>query len=150
MGLIFKFIVAFVFLLLLGAHLVMLSFFLTPTPELLMEAMGTQANIVEAADIPEPVYQFMTQNKLQLEPDFKLAHSFKGQVAAGILEVRRNKLMEDTERMALDFNLIPFGEGVSGLEAAAQYYYRKPVSELTDAQWINLVNLHKIYVKQQK
>ncbi len=48
-------------------------------------------------------------------------------------------LADKDTQLTLYINLMYFGNGVYGLHDAAQYYYSKPVSELTEDEYISLI-----------
>ena len=70
------------------------------------------------------------------------------QLVFGILKIRREKLMSSIEALAMDMNLLDYGESIIGLESASHYYFSKPLSEASDKEWITLINLQKIFSKK--
>lgn len=147
MGNLSKITAVFVFLFVLLAHLILLVLFLAPSPILFRMAFGAPYQAISAEEIPAEVRNFISQNNIEISYDFDLQGSAQTKLAAGILELRTRKIESADEFLAIKFNLLDFGEGIIGLESASQYYYKKPLSELTDAQWITLVNLQKIFSK---
>ena len=145
---IFKIIGGFIIIGLLLAHLLLVSFFLAPMPKLLGLLIETEVGFLTSSDIPENVGTFLTDNKVEVISDYHPDSDFKAQLVASILEVRRSRFMTPSEQLALDMNLLDFGEGIIGLGAASEYYYKKPLLELADKEWITLINLQKIFSKK--
>ena len=145
---IFKMIGGFVIIALLMVHLLIVSLFLIPIPKLLGLVIKSDFGFLTASEIPEAVEDFLVQNKVEITSDYKPDSDFKVQILASILEVRRSRFMTPSEQLALDMNLLDFGEGIIGLGAASEYYYKKPLLELADKEWITLINLQKIFSKK--
>lgn len=104
--------------------------------------------MIEAEDIPEQVQRFLDENRVQLQAELKGKEKLLARLAIGVLELRRDKFMTSSERLALDLNLLHFGADIIGIEAASDYYFKKPLSEIKEAQWITLINLQKIFSKK--
>ena len=133
---------------LLLAHLLLVSFFLAPMPKLLGLISESDASLITASDIPENVLTFLTDNKIEVISDYHPDSDLKAQLIANILEVRSSRFMTPSQQLALDMNLLDFEEGIIGLGAASEYYYKKPLVELSDKEWITLINLQKISSKK--
>ena len=143
-----KMIGGFVIIALIMAHLLLVSLFLVPMPKLLGLLIKSDTAFLTASEIPATVEAFLTDNKVEITSDYKPDSDFKVQILASILEVRRSRFMTSSQQLALDMNLLDFGEGIIGLGAASEYYYKKPLVELSDKEWITLINLQKIFSKK--
>lgn len=134
-----------VFLLLMG-HFALVAFFFAPSSKLLSLITENELNLLQASVIPSEVENFLSEHDIKVDADL-LPDDLLGRLGSGVLELRRNKFMSETEQLALDLSLIDFGEGIIGINAASEYYFKKPLSELSATQWITLVNLHKMFLK---
>jgi len=138
----------FLVLSLLMAHLLMVSLFLAPAPKLLGLVIKSEAGFIGDSEIPDTVQTFVTKNKIQVKGDYGLPGNSFQKLLLGILRVRRDRIMDPTQQLALDMNLLNFGENVVGLSQAALFYYKKPLTELSDPEWVTLINLQKIFSKK--
>lgn len=138
----------FLMLSLLMAHLLMVSLFLAPASKILGLIIHSEAGFIGDEDIPETVQTFITKNKIEVKGDYALAENSFQKLMLGILKVRRNRIMEPDQQLALDLNLLNFGEDVVGLRQAALFYYKEPLTKLTDPEWVTLINLQKIFSKK--
>ncbi len=132
---------------LLVGHLILLSLFVTPAHKLLSLAVDN-TQFLSAAMIPANVEQFLTDNKVEVDGTYEGDERPGSRLVFGVLGLRQEKLMDASEKLALEMNLLDFGEGIIGLEAASEYYFKKPLSEISDKDWITLVNLQKIFSKK--
>lgn len=142
-----KFLGGFVLLVLFAGHLLLLGFFFAPTDKLMALILPEGTSQIEATDIPVPVGDFLLTNKIVVEGAMTPTNRFLSNLTMGLLEFRRNHFMNDSEKLALNLNLLPFGEDIIGIEAASHYYYKKPISEISDTQVITLINLQKIFAE---
>ena len=133
---------------LLMAHLLMVSLFLAPAPKLLGLLVESDAGFLNDSEIPSAVETFISVNKIEVKGDFSLATGPFHRLILGVLKIRKNKLMDPTQQLALDMNLLNFGKDIIGLKQAAVFYYKKPLAELSDQEWITLINLQKIFSKK--
>jgi hypothetical protein len=133
---------------LLLAHLFLIALFFAPVPKLLGLVIESNSGFLVASEIPEAVEFFLTTNKVGAGGDFTSDASVKSKLVMGILMLRQERFMDDTERLALNMNLLDFGEGIIGMKAASEHYYKKSLMELSDKEWITLVNLQKIFSKK--
>jgi hypothetical protein len=143
-----KMVGGFLILSLLVAHLLMVSLFLAPAPKLLGLVIGNEAGFIGDTDIPDSVQSFITKNKIQVTGDYGFAEKPFQKLLLGILKVRRDRIMDPTQQLALDMNLLNFGKNVVGLKRAALFYYKKPLTQLADPEWVTLINLQKIFSKK--
>ena len=143
-----KMVGGFLVLSFLMAHLLMISLLIAPAPKLVGLIVKSDLGFLSAADIPSTVVTFITTNKVEVKGDYDLPGGPFDRFLLGLLKIRRNKLMSATERLALDMNLLNFGEEVVGLRRAASFYYKKNLEKLTDQEWITLINLQKIFSKK--
>lgn len=134
-----------VFLLLMG-HFALVAFFFAPSSKLFSLTTDDNLNLLQASIIPSEVESFLTEHDIEVDANFP-PDGLLGRLGSGVLELRRDRFMSDTEQLALDLSLLDFGDNVVGVEAASEYYFKKPLSELSANQWITLVNLHKMFLK---
>lgn len=133
---------------LLLAHLFLIALFIAPADKLLGLLIKHDAGFLMAEEVPEAVETFLTTNRVTVAGDYLLDSSSKEKVIFGILQLRKKRFMTDSEKLALNMNLLNYGEGIVGLKSASQYYYKKPIAEASDKEWITLVNLQKIFSKK--
>lgn len=133
---------------LLIAHFFLLALFVAPVNKLLGLIIKSSEGFVVAEELPEDVEKFLVIYGVPVVGDYKLDTTSKGKLVLGILQFRREHFMETPEQIALDTNLLNYGEGIIGIKAASQYYYKKPLSEVSEKEWINLVNLHNVSSKK--
>lgn len=137
----------FLVITLLIGHLLLLSLFMAPVPKLLSLSTG-QDGFLSASMIPPNVKQFLSDNKVAVEGTFDGEGRSGDRLVFGILNLREAKLMDPDQRLALNMNLLDYGEGIIGLGSASQYYFKKPLSEISDKEWLTLINLQKIFSKK--
>jgi len=145
MGNIFKIVFKLIFLSLLIAHIVMFGFFLIPMSKLLDMSFEIPIKSIEADDIPKNIQIFLIDNEVEIASDFIATTSLKSRLIASILEVRSNNIENDVNRLAMQLNMLHFGENIVGIEAASEYYFKKPVAEISEWQWVTLINFQKIF-----
>ena len=131
---------------LLIAHFLLIALIVAPTDKLLGLIIESDQGFLGPEEIPGPVEDFLVANRVVLNGDYELDNSDKGKLVSGVLQLRKEYLMDPAEQIALDANLLNYGEGLIGIESASEYYYGKPLSEVSDREWITLVNLHNIYL----
>lgn len=141
-----KLLGAFLVISLLVGHLLLVSLFLAPPEKLLALAEG--ADFLSASMIPPQVEQFLNDNHVGVEGTYEGDERPGSRLVFGVLKLRENKFMDSTQQLALNMNLLDYGEGIVGLESASQYYFKKPLSEISDKEWITLINLQKIFSKK--
>ncbi len=129
---------------LLSIHLGFMFLILSPTP-LLFRMNYESLPLVEASLIPKKVQRFLEDSSTPLSISSDGAVNFSDQLKAKFLEFRREKFLDDTERLALDLSLVNFGSDILGMEAGAQYYFQKPLSDLTEDQWMSLIYFQAIF-----
>ena len=140
-----KFTVGIFLILLVAGHLFLLSFFFAPIEKLMASVLTDDAVIISTSDIPVSVEEFLIENKIPVEGDTDFVKGVPAKVLMSLLALRADKFMDENERLAFNLNLLPYGEEMLGIGAASEYYFKKPLSEISDAQWITLVNLQKIF-----
>ena len=104
---------------------------------------------LEPGSIPIQVSDFLDENpnKFSLTPTLAQQSSVIKQLAFEILMFRRDRFMNQEERRAYDLSVLNFGSEVVGMEAASAYYFQKPLSNISEAQWVMLLNWHEIFLK---
>lgn len=143
-----KMIVGLLFIALLLAHLFLIALFFAPAPKLLGLIIESDSGFLAASEIPEGVEDFLTTNKVVVDGDFKPDNTIKSKLVLSILQLRKDRFMNNYEQLALDMSLLDYGEDIVGLKSASEYYYKKPLTEASDKEWITLVNLQKIFSKK--
>jgi hypothetical protein len=139
---------ALLLIFLLIAHIFLVALFLVPADKLLAAIVESDSGFINAEEVPKQVETFIKVNNIVVLGDYQPnSESIKSQLIMGLLELRQTRFMNDTEKLALNLNLLNFGEGIVGLKSASRYYYMKPLETLSDKDWINLVNLQKIFSK---
>jgi len=66
-------------------------------------------------------------------------------IASKVLTIRQNKFFDNNERQELYLNTLDFGGDIIGVEAASNYYFKKPVSDLSFEESLTLAGLYKIF-----
>lgn len=133
---------------LLIAHFFLIAFFVAPSNKLLGLLLSNDTGFLSAENVPAAVETFLVDHHVTVDGDYHLDDSSRGKIILSVLEMRRNYMMEPIQQIALDANLLNYGEGLIGIRAASEYYYKKDLAELSESQWITLVNLHKIFSKK--
>ena len=59
--------------------------------------------------------------------------------------VKQQKLFDEDERQELYLNALDFGDDVIGIQSASDYYFKKPVSNLSFEEALTLAGLYKIF-----
>ncbi len=138
----FHFIIGVIVLVLILAHLLVIGLFICPTPKLLNVALAHNVEYVTLSDIPEHVRHVFSNDQLVdlLEDDNPLH-----QIASKVLTVRQNKFFDENEKQELYLNTLDFGGDVIGIESASNYYFQKPVSDLSFEEALTLVGVYKIF-----
>lgn len=145
---IFRMTGSFLIIALLIAHFFLIALIAAPTDKLLGLIVEGDRGFLEPEEIPGPVEDFLVTNRVAVNGDYELDNSSKGELVSGILQLRKEYFMDPVEQIALDANLLNYGEGLVGIKSASEYYYDKPLSEVSDREWITLVNLHNIFSKK--
>ena len=133
---------------LLLAHIFLVALFIIPPEKLLTLIVKDSPGFLTAEEIPVSVETFLITNKITVEGDYQFNSGNKGKLISGVLQFRRVRFMNDSERLALDMNLLNYGEGIIGLRAASEYYYKKPLTQISEKDWVMLVHLQKIFSKK--
>lgn len=130
------------------AHLFLIGLFIAPADKLLGLLINHDGEFLIAEEVPEAVEVFLVTNKVPVDGDYQLNSSSKAKLMLGILQLRKERFMTYSQGLALDMNLLNYGEGIVGIGAGSEYYYKKPLTEASDKEWITLVNLQKIFSKK--
>ncbi len=132
---------------LLIAHFFLLGLFLAPTDKLMSLIRDDDQRFFYAEDLPTDVEAFLLTNKVSVDGDYRFDSTTKGRLVLGILQMRREHFMQTGEQIALDANLLNYGDDIFGIQEASEYFYHKPLESVSDKEWITLVNLQKILKK---
>lgn len=139
-----KFIGKIIFLLLLVAHFTLIILIFAPVSKLIT-LVNKELEMVDLSSIPQSLVKL--ENEKDLVPTSNLNYSnVIGRLNVRILKWRRDRFMSTEEKLAFDLTTLDFGENVVGLKAASDYYFKKPLSEISDEEWITLVNLNRIFL----
>lgn len=104
---------------------------------------------LEFESIPTSVVQFVNDasNKLSLAPVLDDDTGLLRGIIFKILLLRRDHFMEQNERLAYDLKVLNFGDQIVGMNAAADYYFQSPLSNISEEQWVMLLNWYEIFLK---
>ena len=139
-----KMLGAMLVLSLIFLHLVLLGLFLSPVSFLLSTVEGRD-DFVESGMVPVSIAEgvqadIVEHGLLTFGEDGNLQR-----LAGGMLNLRFKKFMKEEEKVAVYMNLLDFGGGVRGVEAASHYYFGRGVEALSEEEWMTLVNLQRMF-----
>ncbi len=137
-----RFLTKSLILLALMVHFTLITFFFGPISFLSSFVYG-KVELIQSEEVPEPVALFLKGNAIHLSLISAKNKQITHHLAWRVLTWRKEKQMDEKERLAFDLSLLSFDQKVIGLPQASFYYFKKPLSELSDTQWVTLVNLHK-------
>jgi len=138
----FRFIIGLIILILISVHVLVIGLFICPVPKLLNVALAHDVEYVAISDIPVHVKQvFANDQPVNLLEDGDPIN----QVMSKILMVRQQKFFDDDERQELYLNTLDFGDGVIGIQSASNYYFQKPVSDLSFEETLTLIGIFRIF-----
>ncbi|MBU0577639.1 transglycosylase domain-containing protein [Patescibacteria group bacterium] len=140
---IFRTFFGFLLIVLLFIHLVVVGLFFCPTSKMLNVAMASDIEYIALSEVPEHVRQVFSangQSALLSDSDSPFRH-----LMAKILTVKNKRFFDDDERFEFYLNTLNFGGDVIGVQAASNYYFQKPISDLNFDESIVLVNLYKMF-----
>lgn len=132
-----------IFLLLLGAHFIFLVLIFAPTSKLLY-LWNRDLQMISPEQVPQPLKQLDEEKDLVPSSVLKSTTTFD-RLSTTLLEWRRDRFMKPDEKMAFDLSTLNYGKGIIGLNAASEYYFKKPLEEISPEQWIVLVNFNRIF-----
>lgn len=145
MRFILKSIGQFILVIALILHLLLLSLFMVPASFLISQG-DPPARWLSIESIPASVQTFLNQKKVSLQPRFQSnSQNPLSSLLGLVLKLRHDKFMKPEEKLEVDLTLLDFGKEVVGLEAASEYYFKKPLNELPESQWMTLINLHLMF-----
>jgi len=131
------------------AHLFLIGLFVAPVDKLLKLTSIPASELVNASDIPEDTVHFLIDNRVPVRASYTFDSSSKARLIEGILQLRELYFMDETERLALEMNLLAYDEKVVGVGSASSYFFGKSFITLTPKEWITLINLHDIYLRNK-
>lgn len=143
-----KMIGSFLVISLLTIHLLVITLLMAPAPKLIDLAIPGGLDYLHPHDIPKGVRNFIESNKIEVKGNYQIADNSVGRLISRLIRIKHNRFMDYDEQLALNMNLLDFGKGVIGMRAAAEYYYGEPLKELSDQEWLTLINLQKIFSKK--
>ncbi len=137
-------------------HLIVVGLFLCPVPSLLSLVEGKKIEYVTLSGIPDYVEQIFSSDGAHNKSDYLLANSYVpnarlfvnsigNRVASKILMLRHDKFFDETERHELYLNTLDFGGDMIGISVASNYYFKKPVSDLSFEETLTLSGIYKIF-----
>jgi hypothetical protein len=143
----FRISIGLIFLVLIVAHLLLVSLMLCPVSVVLGMATGQKVEYIALADIPQYVQQLFPKDA----PSKNLSASattLTEKIANKVLDIRHSKFFDDNDTLEYNFNTLDFGEGVMGIESASEYYFNKPVSSLSFEEALNLAGVYQIFLNR--
>jgi len=143
-----KGIVGFLILVLIALHFFLLSFFFTPIPKALNVLFDIEkSDFISLSELPDYTLNAFLSDK-NYEKNFLMISddlaAFQRLIASS-LKLRSRKFFDDDENRELYLNSMNFGGGVVGLQAASEYYFKKPASDLSQNEAMTLVNLFRMF-----
>ena len=140
----FRFIIGVIVFVLISIHILVVGLFICPVHKLLNVALAHDVEYVDISNIPEHVRQVFSDDQAisLLENGNPI-----NQIAFKILIVRQQKFFNDDERQELYLNTLDFGGNVIGIQSASNYYFQKPIWDLSFEETITLAGLYKIFDK---
>jgi len=133
----------FVFLIGLMVHLFLIFLFFAPAT-LLFTFTQPSLSLISADLLSESTVTHYESSQGQFLLD-ESPKAFHRRVVGAILNLRYAYFMDDAQQAAVDLSRLDYGEGVVGVAAAAEYYYQKNVTELSEAEWGMLIQLHAMF-----
>ncbi len=130
----------------LSVHFFLMALILSPVAKL-VPITYAKASIIDTENLPKSVEDFLLSNKMPLMPIKTEKDGWLAHLNQKILGFRRQRLMNPEKALLYDLSLLNFGEGVVGIQSAANHYYKKSISELSESEWLTLVSLHMIFSK---
>ena len=108
-----------------------------------------QIESLEFNSIPASVVQLLegAPNELSLSPKLDKEAGLFRKLTFRILLLRRDHFMEQDERFAYDLKVLNFGNQIVGMDAASDYYFQNPLSNISEEQWVMLLNWYEIFLK---
>jgi hypothetical protein len=138
----FHLIIGILILILVLVHLTVVGLLICPAPKLLDVALAQDVQYVALPDIPEHVRQIFSGDQL---PDLSENSNPIQQIASRVLTLREQKFFDENEKQELYLNTLNFGGDVIGIQSASNYYFKKPVSDLSFEEVLTLAGLYKIF-----
>ncbi len=126
---------------LLLLHLVALGALFAPPRFLFLLSAPSGFSYLSASQITPPLreaFSFLAQSSAP-DPSF-----FPSPALSALLD-RRYRRLSDEDRFELLANTLDFGGGVRGMEAASQYYFHQPASQLSLDQAEQLVAAYRVF-----
>jgi len=134
----------FILITLFSIHVGFFFLLLSPTA-LLFKMNHGDLPLVEASLIPNAVQDYLRSQSKTLSITKSEASGVSSQLKAKFLEFRSEKFLDETEQLALNLSVVNFGPDIVGLEAGAGHYFQKPLSDLTEDQWMSLIYFQAIF-----
>lgn len=149
-----KVLIGIIILIFVVSHLMVVGLFLCPVPKLLDLVEGRRIEYVNLSEIPDHIIQvfplkynesdYLSENNYT--PNARLlVGSIVNRVASKILILRHDKFFDETERHELHLNTLDFGGDIIGISAASNYYFKKPVSDLSFEETLTLSGIYNIF-----
>lgn len=136
-----RFISALVLLLIL-LHGAVLFLFFGPLAGVIRFA-GVKANMLSMVEIPVTVQQaFASESNALVLPEPK--HFFQ-RLNRAILRVRFERMMDETQKQAFILSVLPFGADVFGVQKGANYYFKKPLDQLSEQEALHLAAFYRVF-----
>ncbi len=129
-------------------HFLFIAFFLFPTNQLLYLALKNNSDFLLASEIPQDVEIFLSDNHIKINSNFSLIDNHKSKFIIKILSLKKLYFMDSSESLAFDMNLFVYNHHIVGIKSFAHIFYDKPLFQLSNKEWINLVNLQSIFQRK--
>lgn len=134
-------------ILILAHVLALILFFSAPSFVLMLSGIPSEQQVA-IDDIPVTVRQAFSF--VQAAPELILPEpkNTLQQVSQAALELRYERKMELVDKNQVLLNTLPFGDDVVGLAQASQYYFQKPLTELSSQEAQQLAGLFRVFGSQ--
>jgi hypothetical protein len=138
----FHFIIGIIILILVLAHLLVIGLFICPTSKLVNVVMASDVEYVNFSDVPEHVRRvFSNDQPVNLSEDDNPIRI----ITSKVLMVKQQKFFDEDERQELYLNTLDFGGDIIGIQSASNYYFQKPVSDLSFEESLTLAGIFRIF-----
>ncbi|MDH5597141.1 MAG: transglycosylase domain-containing protein [Candidatus Peregrinibacteria bacterium] len=139
-----KMLGAMIVLSLIFLHLVLLGLFLSPVSFLLSTVEGRD-DFVEPGMVPVLIAKGVEADIAEHGVLIFAEDGNLQRLVGGMLNLRFKKFMNEEEKVAVYMTLLEFGGDVRGVDAASRYYFKKGAEELSEDEWMTLINLQRMF-----
>ncbi len=139
-----KIIAKIAFFILILLNVIFFTLLYSPVA-LLVQLKHNDPDLIQTEVIPETFYAFVLKEGIELKTTMDIQNNRLELVNNKFLVIRRRLFMDSQEQLALDLSLLQFSSEMIGLEAGAEYYYQKPLNELSDEEWQMLLHFYLMF-----